>query len=133
MSKSIELYNCIPKLNKECKKTNCYLVGGNCYQTIKEEYSLNGLLKEIERLNDIITKLLKEIEKLKKELTLEKQVKKEAREHLKESINDFLKDDRDIDGTLYVMCYETIRERYLKPVLEILDKVGETDESKRDV
>lgn len=46
MSKSGEFYNCIPNLNKECKKDNCYLSGGPCHQTVNIEYSLDSLLKD---------------------------------------------------------------------------------------
>ena len=43
-----------------------------------------------------------------------------AIEHLKESIDDYLKDDKDLDGTCNVICVETIKKRYLEPVLNIL-------------
>ena len=59
-------YRCIPELNKECKKTNCFINGGECENTIHKEYTLKGLLEEIERLNNIITELLKWLEKERK-------------------------------------------------------------------
>lgn len=54
-----KFYRCIPELNKECKKNNCYINGGDCEMTIYKEYSLKGLLEEIERLNNIIAELEK--------------------------------------------------------------------------
>lgn len=56
-----KFYRCIPELNKECKKNNCYINGGYCEMTICKEYSLKGLLEEIERLNNIIDELEKEL------------------------------------------------------------------------
>lgn len=92
--------------------------------------------QEIERLKELCDKYeeehkttfetwqkdIKENEHLRTALNTKESIIKEVKEHLKESINDYLKDDRNIDGTCNVMCYETIKKRYLKPVLEILDK-----------
>ena len=61
-----KFYRCIPELNKECKKNNCYINGGYCEMTICKEYSLKGLLEEIERLNNFINELEKWL-KYKKE------------------------------------------------------------------
>lgn len=47
-------YRCIPELNKECKKNNCYINGGECEMTIYKKYTLKGLLEEIERLKQQI-------------------------------------------------------------------------------
>lgn len=58
-----KFYRCIPELNKECKKSNCFINGGECENTIYKEYTLKGLLEEIERLN-------KENEELKHKLKL---------------------------------------------------------------
>ena len=38
-------YRCDPKLNKECKKSNCFINGGECENTIYKEYALESLLK----------------------------------------------------------------------------------------
>ena len=61
-----KFYRCIPELNKECKKNNCYINGGYCEMTICKEYSLKGLLEEIERLNNIINELEKYIDEKNK-------------------------------------------------------------------
>lgn len=53
-----KFYRCIPELNKECKKNNCYINGGECETTIYKKYTLKGLLEEIERLNNIINKVM---------------------------------------------------------------------------
>ena len=50
-------YRCIPALNKECRKNNCYINGGYCEMTIHKEYTLKGLLEEIERLKKANKKL----------------------------------------------------------------------------
>ena len=47
-----KFYRCIPELNKECKKSNCFINGGECENTIHKEYALKGLLEEIERLKE---------------------------------------------------------------------------------
>lgn len=57
-----KFYRCIPELNKECKKSNCFINGGECENTIHKEYALKGLLEEIERLNNIINELEKWLE-----------------------------------------------------------------------
>ena len=53
-----KFYRCIPELNKECKKNNCYINGGECETTIYKKYTLKGLLEEIERLNKCIDEAL---------------------------------------------------------------------------
>lgn len=35
-------YECDPKKNKECKKTFCYMIGGECRMTTHKEYSTDG-------------------------------------------------------------------------------------------
>ena len=49
-----------------------------------------------------------------------------ATEHLEESIYDYLKEDKDLDGSYNVMTCKTFKERYLIPVLKILK--GEENE-----
>jgi len=41
MEKIKLLYECDPSKNLECKKTNCCINGGDCYNTTHEEYSMN--------------------------------------------------------------------------------------------
>lgn len=64
MSKSGIFYNCIPCLNKECKKENCYMNGGECRLTVVKEYSQEGLKEEIERLNNKEEQLIRRLEDL---------------------------------------------------------------------
>ena len=54
-----ELYLCSPLLNTECSKENCYKNGGECFRTLKKEYSQEHLL-------DYITNLQEENERYKK-------------------------------------------------------------------
>lgn len=61
MSEDI-FYRCIPELNKECKKNNCYINGGECETTSCKKYSLKGLLEEIERLNNTIKEAINYID-----------------------------------------------------------------------
>ena len=35
-----KLYYCDPAKNKECRKTNCYLNGGECRRTGRSEYAI---------------------------------------------------------------------------------------------
>lgn len=65
-----KFYRCIPELNKECKKNNCYINGGYCEMTICKEYSLKGLLEEIERQNKLISQREKKWEKWTTEKTI---------------------------------------------------------------
>ena len=44
-----------------------------------------------------------------------------AKEHLKESIYNYLKEDKDLDGSYNVMTCKTFKEKYLIPVLKILE------------
>ena len=76
-----KFYRCIPELNKECKKNNCYINGGECEMTICKQYSLKGLLEENERLNNIIKGLDNTIENLeevieRKDSIINKAIKK---------------------------------------------------------
>lgn len=38
LNKLPKIYLCDPSKNKDCKKTGCYLNGGDCRHTQKEEY-----------------------------------------------------------------------------------------------
>lgn len=40
------LYECDPKKNKKCKKTNCFENGGPCYSTFDEECSNGYIVRE---------------------------------------------------------------------------------------
>ena len=33
------VYRCDPEKNRDCRKTECYINGGDCYQTQHPEYS----------------------------------------------------------------------------------------------
>lgn len=43
-----ELYLCSPLLNTKCSKENCYINGGECFRTLKKEYSQESLLQQKE-------------------------------------------------------------------------------------
>ena len=85
-----KLYRCIPELNKECKKNNCYINGGYCEMTICKEYSLKGLLEEIERLNNIINELSKENQELKEKTKLFHKNRVFSLEYDKETLRDMV-------------------------------------------
>lgn len=70
--------------------------------------------------------VLKLVDRLCDKVELLEYNRDKAIEHIKESINNYLKDDIDLDGTCNVMCYETIKKRYLKPVLDRL--IGDSNE-----
>ena len=69
INKSNEYYNCIPELNKKCKKNNCYLSGGYCYKTKNLLYSSENVINTITELTNIIRKaknnLIKDIAMMK--------------------------------------------------------------------
>lgn len=46
-----EIWMCDPRKNTECKKTGCYLVGGPCRCTTKEEYALTLFREKIKAPN----------------------------------------------------------------------------------
>lgn len=45
------LYECDPKKNRKCKKTNCFIHGGPCHGTFEEGYSTGFILKENVKVN----------------------------------------------------------------------------------
>lgn len=84
-------------------------IKANC---LKDYGTITGTYSDTKRLlkANAISNALNEIERLTKELEFERQIKKEAREY----IEPFVAFDNDI----------MVKGRMLKPVLEILDKVG---------
>lgn len=36
------MYMCVPSKNKECRKTNCFIVGGECYCTLDKRFAMTG-------------------------------------------------------------------------------------------
>ena len=47
----MSFYTCDPLKHTKCKKTNCYIVGGNCYLTTHREFALNPEPYEGDRMN----------------------------------------------------------------------------------
>lgn len=55
------LYKCDPAKNTECKKTFCYLNGGECYQTTRKEYCMeNEIRYYLKQVKDAMTEKTKE-------------------------------------------------------------------------
>lgn len=47
----MSFYRCDPLKHTKCKKTNCYIVAGNCYLTTHREFASNPEPYEGDRMN----------------------------------------------------------------------------------
>ena len=90
--------------------------------------SIKAMFDSIDNMDDI-NYLKKELKKhLRREFVLDSKLKEkseiidEAIDHLNESIDYFLSEKEIAENDVKVIHMRTIRERYLKPVLKILER-----------